>query len=75
VSEAKRDLRHSIEERYLSYKDYVNRVKAAARKLGLEGVLLGEDEDAIVERAKKMVWPPVPTEPYPFWKMRAEPGK
>ena len=35
-------------------------MKAAVSKLGLEGVLLGEDEGAIVERAKKMVWPPVP---------------
>ncbi len=35
-------------------------MKAGESKLGSEGVLLEEDEEAIVERAKKMVWPPVP---------------
>lgn len=28
-----------------------------------------EDEKIIVEFAKDLYWPPVPTEMYPFWKL------
>jgi hypothetical protein len=44
-------------------------VIAAARELREKGFLLEEDEQEYVEQAKRMVWPPVPVETYPFWKM------
>lgn len=45
-------------------------IEQTARKLKKEGFLLDEDVQAMTARAKQMVWPPVPTENYPFWQMR-----
>jgi len=66
---AKSDPRPSIEKRYGSKADYVAQVKRAAAKLQAQGFTLEEDELAAVALAEKMVWPPVPTNGYPFWKM------
>ncbi len=63
------DPRPSIEERYENKQDYVKKVKVAARELYGQGFLLMEDVNEIIERAEKIVWPPVPTERYPFWLM------
>jgi hypothetical protein len=63
------DPRLSIEERYTGLSDYVAKVARAAAKLRAKGFILEEDEAAMVEKAGKLVWPPVPTEEYPFWKM------
>jgi hypothetical protein len=65
----KGDPRRSLEARYPTKQAYVDRVIAAARELREKGFLLEEDEQAYVEQAKRMVWPPVPVETYPFWKM------
>ena len=66
---AKNDPRPSIETRYGSKADYVAKIKEAAAKLQAQGFMLEEDELAVVEHAEKMVWPPVPTNGYPFWQM------
>jgi hypothetical protein len=47
------DPRPSIEERYRSHADYVQKVARAARKLVNDGFLLEEDEDRINERARR----------------------
>ena len=47
------DPRPSIEERYPGKQDYMNQVKAAARKLVEEGYLLEEDGARIVQRAER----------------------
>jgi len=31
--------------------------------------MLAEDETAAIQFAEKLVWPPVPTDLYPFWKV------
>jgi hypothetical protein len=49
--EKAQDPRASIEERYPSHADYVDKVKAAADRLVAERLLLKEDADAYVERA------------------------
>jgi hypothetical protein len=67
--ESKGDPRPSIEARYKNKKEYVKQVEAAARELRKAGFLLKEDEKIIVEFAKGLYWPPVPTEIYPFWKL------
>src|SRR5262249_40284438 len=50
--EAKGDPRPSIEERYSSHEDYVNRVRSCCEKLVRERLLLQEDADSFVQRAK-----------------------
>jgi hypothetical protein len=67
---AKNDPRPSIEALYPTQKDYVEKVKKAAHRLRRDRFLLREDELAIVDFAEKMVWPPEPTDLYPFWKMQ-----
>lgn len=66
---AKNDPRPSIEARYSSKQDYVNRVKEAAHRLREHRFMLREDELAAVDQAEHMVWPPLPTNLYPFWQM------
>lgn len=46
------DPRQSIEERYPSREDYLNRIGAAARQLAAGGYLLGEDVEKLVEQAR-----------------------
>jgi hypothetical protein len=58
-----------IEARYGSQADYVAAVTEEAAKLRAQGFMLEEDELATVAQAEKMVWPPVPTNRYPFWQM------
>ena len=74
LSEAERekasDPRPSIAKRYKDQGRYVQAIEQAARKLNKERFLLDEDMQAMGERARQMVWPPVPTENYPFWQMR-----
>lgn len=65
----KGDPRLSIQARYPSKEAYVEQVTAETRKLEKQGFLLKEDADLIIERAKKMVWPPVPIDEYPYWKL------
>jgi hypothetical protein len=65
----------SVEERYVFYKDYIDKVQAEVSKLMTGGFFLEEDANAIIGCSKKMVWPPVPPETFPFWKMRGKCGK
>jgi alpha/beta hydrolase family protein len=46
------DPRQSIEERYPSRQDYLNRIGAAARKLVAGGYLLSEDVEKLIEQAR-----------------------
>jgi Alpha/beta hydrolase domain len=64
------DPRPSIAQRYKNQGQYVRAIEQAAVKLRKEGLLLDEDVQAMSERARQMVWPPVPIENYPFWQMR-----
>lgn len=64
---ARGDPRPSIEARYKHKQQYVNEVAKAARGLVKDRLLLQEDADAIVSRAERLVWPPVPIERPPFW--------
>jgi len=66
---AKADPRPSIEVRYANKADYVAKVTAAVRQLREQGFMLAEDETAAIQFAEKLVWPPVPTDLYPFWKL------
>lgn len=50
---AKGDIRPSLEERYPTHEDYVRKVTAAAAKLEQERLLLAEDRDRIVARARQ----------------------
>ena len=50
--EARSDPRPSLEERYGSHAGYVRRVEEAAQKLVAERLLLQEDAERLVERAK-----------------------
>ena len=68
--EKARDPRPSIAKRYKDQGQYVRAIEQAARKLLQERLLLDEDVHAMSERARQMVWPPVPSEYYPFWQMR-----
>ncbi|HSB61832.1 MAG TPA: alpha/beta hydrolase domain-containing protein, partial [Vicinamibacteria bacterium] len=52
------DPRPSLEARYPSQADYVERVAAAARALRRAGFLLEEDVAGYAERARAMAWPP-----------------
>ena len=45
-------LRPSLEERYPSHADYVNRVAAAANGLARDRLLLEEDVEAYVKKAQ-----------------------
>ena len=47
-----------IAERYKNRDDYVNQIRAAARKLEAERLLLPEDAAVIVNAAAAMPWPP-----------------
>jgi hypothetical protein len=50
--EAKNDPRPSLEERYGSHAGYVRKVEEAAQKLVAERLLLQEDAERLIERAK-----------------------
>ena len=52
------DPRISIEARYPTHANYVEKVTAAAARLRAEGFLLPEDEAAYVARARALPWPP-----------------
>jgi hypothetical protein len=70
------DPRPSIEERYSSKADYFNKVRAATTKLVAQRLLLREDAEAYLDLARRMVWPPVPIDRYPFWQTEsAEPSE
>jgi len=66
---AKADPRPSIEVRYANKADYVAKVTAAVHQLREQGFMLAEDETATIQFAERLVWPPVPTDLYPFWKL------
>lgn len=51
--EASGDPRRSIEERYASKTDYLERVKKAAQGLVDEGYLLAEDLETVVRQAAR----------------------
>ena len=56
------DARPSIEERYRSRDDYVNRVRVASQKLVARGLLLSEDAAIIIqEAASSKLFAPAPT--------------
>jgi hypothetical protein len=67
----KRDPRPSIEARYGidSNAVYVAKVAEAAAHLQQQGFMLEEDVQAAVQKAQQMVWPPAPTDKYPFWQL------
>jgi hypothetical protein len=67
---AKGDARRSIESRYADKADYVAKVTAAVQRLREQGFMLPEDEAAAIQFAQKLEWPPVPTDGYPFWKVK-----
>ncbi len=67
---AKNDPRPSIEARYPSQDAYVAKVAAEAADLEKQGFMLPEDVQAAIQRARNMVWPPVPTNLFPFWQMK-----
>jgi uncharacterized protein (DUF1778 family) len=67
---AKNDPRPSIEARYPSQDAYVAKVAAEAADLEIQGFMLQEDVQAAIQRARNMVWPPVPTNLFPFWQMK-----
>jgi hypothetical protein len=52
VREAKGDPRPSLEERYGDHAEYVRRFEAAAKRLVGERLLLAEDAQVLIERAK-----------------------
>jgi hypothetical protein len=64
------DPRPSIEERYESHSNYVSRIAEASQRLTQERLILAEEAQQIVSQAETLVWPPVPTETYPFWEIR-----
>jgi hypothetical protein len=63
------DPRESIEARYGSHQEYVDRVSAETRRLEEAGFLLDVDAWALIERAGYLAWPPEPTDSAPFWGM------
>jgi hypothetical protein len=66
------DPRDSIEERYASHGDYVQQIGHAAAALTSARLLLAEDQTRIVDFARRLHWPPVPTDGWPFWKMASD---
>jgi hypothetical protein len=69
--EAVGDPRASVEARYASREDYVRRVAEAVERLIADRILLEEDGDAYVEKARQLAWPPTPIDGAPFWRMGA----
>ena len=69
----KGDPRPSIQTRYHNKEAYVQQITAKVEKLQRQGYLLKEDGDNYINNAKNMVWPPILTETYPYFKM--ETGK
>lgn len=67
--EAVGDPRVSVEARYPSKGQYVARVSEAARRLVADRILLAEDGEAYVDRAKRLAWPPAPIDSDPFWRL------
>ena len=65
--EASGDPRRSVEERYPSKADYVARVDAVVEELLGEGFLLPADATAYKEQARRLAWPPRPTDGEPYW--------
>lgn len=61
------DPRPSIEARYSSKKEYMKRIEKAVKNLIKQGFLLEEDGKRYIDFYKRIVWPPVPIETYPFW--------
>ena len=60
------DTRPSIEERYLSRDDYINRIRVAAQDLMARGLLLPEDAAVIVqEAASSNLFEPAPANAAP----------
>jgi hypothetical protein len=61
------DPRPSIESRYSSHQEYVDRVAAAASELVRQRLLLAVDAERLIELAGRVAWPPTPTDTAPFW--------
>ena len=66
---AKHDPRPSIEARYATKDVYVAKIAEAAAHLQQQGFMLEEDVQAAVLQAQKMMWPPAPTNQFPFWQL------
>jgi len=71
VTEAERketgDPRPSIEARYPTKQDYVEKIGKAVKGLIRQGFMLEEDGKKYIEDAKNMAWPPKPINQFPFW--------
>jgi len=63
------DPRPSIESRYPSHQDYVDRVATAASELVRQRLLLADDAEQLIELAGRLVWPPTPIDTAPFWEL------
>ncbi len=63
------DPRVSIEARYESRQDYVDKVAEAARELAADRILVAEDVDVYVEFAGRLAWPPEPIDATPHWRL------
>lgn len=63
------DPRRSIEARYASHQEYVDRVAAAANELARQRLLLPEDAGSTIELAGRLEWPPTPVDEAPFWRL------
>jgi hypothetical protein len=63
------DPRPSVDARYRNREAYVARVTEVARRLVADRILLEEDGDTYVEKAKQLAWPPAPTDTKPFWQL------
>jgi hypothetical protein len=64
------DPRPSIETRYKSKQDYIEKIKVAVLQLKKEGFLLEEDAERYIIRAIAMLWPPQMIDSPPFWKSK-----
>lgn len=64
------DPRLSIEERYNSKEEYVNLINDVVEDLIEKRLMMPEDGEVYKRNAGNMLWPPVPIQRYPFWKMK-----
>jgi len=62
------DPRPSIEARYPTKKNYVNKIKKAVKDLIEKRYLLKEDGNKYIRDAENLAWPPESIDRYPFWK-------
>jgi len=66
------DPRRSVEARYASHQEYVDRVAVVARGLEADRLLLAEDAERLIAFAGQLFWPPEPTDTAPFWRLGTE---